>query len=176
MFDHFCFDDAGGCRLIGEIITYAGITAPTANVLACDGTSYLRDDYPDLYDVIGVAFGADDADHFNVPNLIGRVGVGNGSTDGLTPHAVGDFFGEETHVLEEGELAAHNHSDNGHQHGFQGMVVTPILMGELTPSTGGVATPLLTNYGYADISITGNSDPHNNMQPSLCLSYWIVAT
>lgn len=44
--------------------------------LWCDGASYLRTDYPELFAAIGVMHGAVDDDHFNVPNLCTRVPVG----------------------------------------------------------------------------------------------------
>lgn len=44
--------------------------------LLCDGASYLRADYPDLFAIIGTTFGAVDGTHFNVPNLKGRMVVG----------------------------------------------------------------------------------------------------
>jgi microcystin-dependent protein len=55
----------------GAILPYAGTMAPTGYLL-CDGRSYVKTDYPDLFTVIGTSFGSADATHFNVPDLRGQ--------------------------------------------------------------------------------------------------------
>ena len=55
----------------GSILSYGGTSAPTGYLL-CDGTSYLRADYTDLYTAIGTAYGTADGTHFNVPDLRGQ--------------------------------------------------------------------------------------------------------
>jgi len=175
MFDHFCFDDDPGCRLIGEIVTFAGPSNPSANFLPCDGASLLRSDYPDLFAVIGVAFGAVDGTHFNVPDLRGRIAVGVGTGPGLSTYALGDSGGEETHVLTTSELAAHNHSDSGHNHSEGTTTPTTITIGAGAPAPSALGAVGITGSGSANISNTGSDSPHNNLQPYLALQYFIVA-
>lgn len=161
MFDQFCLDQDQECRMIGEVICFASDTSPNTNWLSCDGASLLRADYPDLFAVIGTTFGAIDGTHFSLPDLQGRAPIGDGTGSGLTPHALGDSFGEEDHVLTVGELASHNHSD------------TPVLL------IGTQVPPPLDGYGPSifpsSTGFTGSDQPHNNMQPSLALHYFIVA-
>lgn len=57
----------GEACLIGSIQLYAVDSLPSG-VLACDGASYLRTDYPMLYSVLPSVFIVD-ADHFTVPDL-----------------------------------------------------------------------------------------------------------
>lgn len=160
MFDLFCFGE-GTCRVIGEIVTYAGSTSPDPKWLPCDGSSLLRVDYPDLFTVIGTIYGAADGTHFNLPDLRGRVAVGDGSGPGLTPRAAGDVFGEETHTLTIGELASHVHGTGN-----------SVLIATATPPPIDVLGP---NPFPAVTGSTGNDDPHNNIQPSLAINYLIVA-
>lgn len=54
----------------GVILGFGGAAAPTGYLL-CDGASYLRGDYPDLFSAIGTAYGTADATHFNVPDSRG---------------------------------------------------------------------------------------------------------
>jgi len=175
MFDHFCFDDDPGCRLIGEIVTFAGSSNPSTNFLPCDGASLLRSDYPDLFTVIGTTYGAVDSSHFSVPDLRGRTPVGAGTGSGLSPRALGSTFGEETHQLTTSELAAHTHSDAGHVHSEGtaapsiGAAITGVPVASAVPSVG------VTGTGNASISTTGSDTPHNNIQPSIALNYFIVA-
>jgi microcystin-dependent protein len=66
---------------------------PPEGYLLCDGTSHLRADYPDLFDVIGTTFGAADGTHFNVPDLrqrfpLGKAASGTGAALGATGGAI----------------------------------------------------------------------------------------
>ena len=53
----------------------------------CDGTEYAIDDYPDLWNIIGAAYGGDGTNTFKVPNLQGVTVMGSGTlnfpTDGI---------------------------------------------------------------------------------------------
>src|SRR5919198_3864036 len=173
MFDHFCFDDEAGCRMIGEIVTFAGATSPAPNWLPCDGASLLRADYPDLFTVIGTTYGAIDGSHFNLPNLIGRVGVGAGTTSGLSPHSLGDAFGDETITLGIGDIPSHSHSDLGHSHveGSAAPAVGAAITGVPVPSA--IPSAGVTGTGNANLSSAGGDGAHDNVQPSLALNYFI---
>jgi len=175
MFDHFCFNDEMGCRLIGEIVTFAGSSNPSANFLPCDGASLLRSAYPDLFAVIGVSFGSVDSTHFNVPDLRGRVPVGVRTGPGLSTYALGDQGGEETHVLTTGELASHSHTDVGHTHPEGTTIPTTITIGAGAPAPSAVGSVGVTGSGSASLTNTGSDAPHNNLQPYLALQYFIVA-
>jgi len=175
MFDHFCLDEDQECRMIGEVVTFAGPTNPNVNWLPCDGASVLRTDYPDLFTVIGTTYGSVDGTHFNVPDLRGRVIPGVGSGPGLSTYALGQVGGEETHVLTVGELASHNHSDTGHSHTES--AASPSVGAAITgvPVPSAVPVPAITGTGFASITSTGSDNPHNNVQPYIALNYFIVA-
>jgi len=160
MFDGFCFNQ-GVCRVIGEIIAFAGPASPDAKWLTCDGRSLVRADYPDLFTVIGVTYGAVDSTHFNIPDLRGRAALGSGTGSGLSPRSAGDSIGEETHTLTIGELASHVHGTGN-----------SVLIATATPPPLDVLGP---NPLPAITGSTGNDDPHNNIQPSLVINYLIVA-
>jgi microcystin-dependent protein len=71
-----------GATPIGGIIDYAGSTAP-AGWLLCYGQSLLRADYPDLYNAIGVTYGAADGTHFSLPDCRGRASFGKDNMGGV---------------------------------------------------------------------------------------------
>jgi len=174
MFDNFCFRQ-GTCRVVGEIIPYAGDASPNASWLLCDGASLLRADYPDLFVVIGTTFGNVDSTHFNVPDLRGRVPVGVGSGAGLTARALGDNFGEENHTLITSETPSHSHADSGHTHS-EGTAIPAVgaaIVGVPIPSA--VPGIGVTGVGFASISNAGADGSHNNLQPALAINYLIVA-
>lgn len=147
--------------MVGLIIAYM-TESPPANVLPCDGSTYLREDYPALYEALDVHFIVD-VDSFIVPDLRGRTIIGVGDGSGLTSRNTGDNGGEETHQLTESELAAHNHSielTTGVPGVAPGEVVfdtTVPIVSDLTGSTGG------------DVA-------HNNMPPYYALNYGVIAS
>ena len=147
--------------VIGLITAYM-TESPPANILPCDGSTYLREDYPALYEALDT-FYIVDADNFNVPDLRGRTIIGVGEGSGLSSRFTGDVGGEESHQLTESELASHNHSI------------------ELTTGVPGVApgevsfdvtVPLATDF----TGVTGDDTPHNNMQPYYALNYGVIAS
>jgi len=135
---------------------------PPPNVLPCDGSTYLRVDFPELYAVLDTFFIVD-ADHFIVPDLRGRTIIGAGDGSGLTTRNTGDIGGEETHQLSESELASHVHTIP--------LTATTLAVepGEVTVLT---PVPILTQ----NTGSTGGDEAHNNMQPFFALNYGIVAS
>jgi len=174
MYDNFSFG-LGSCRMIGELIFYAGPTSPDAKWLLCDGASLLRADYSDLFTVIGTTYGAVDSMHFNLPDFRSRIPLMAGTGSGLSTYALGDAVGEETHTLVTSEVPSHTHTDAGHTH----------VEGNATPSVGaaitGVPVPSaipsigVTGSGSAALTSSGGDGAHNNIQPILACNVLIVA-
>jgi len=163
--------------MLGTIFPYA-TTNPPAGSLACDGASYLRADYPELYAALDSAFIVD-ADNFIVPDLQGRTVIGVGSGAGLTTRGAGAAGGEETHVLVTSELASHTHgvTDPTHAHteGVAAPAVGAALVGVPIPS----AVPGLGMTGFSGTGLTinaaGSDAAHENMPPFTALGYAIWA-
>lgn len=174
MFDMFSYNE-GACRMIGELIWWAGNASPDSRWLVADGTSLLRADYPDLFNVIGTIYGAADGAHFNLPDLRGRVSIAAGQGAGLSNYNVGDTGGEETHTLTVQETAAHTHSDAGHSHSESAAIaaVGAAITGVPVPSA--VPGISVTGTGFANIGNTGGNNAHNNIQPYLTFLCLIVA-
>lgn len=141
----------------GFVYSFAGSKAP-AGFLLCDGAAYSRTAYSELFDAIGIIYGAGDGSTtFNVPNYAGRVLVGSGG--GYTLGATG---GEATHTLTVNEMPSHTHDVNN-QNTKQYVVA------------GGSTYGLITNSSGDKSGATGSDQPHNNMQPYSVCNY-IIAT
>lgn len=138
-----------------------------ANWLACDGNTYLRETWPELYAVLHSSF-IIDADHFFVPNLRGRIPIVAGSGAGLTPRVIGQSGGEEGHVLTTAELAVHSHprDASGKQEG-----TLYNEAGALGYAAGAFGGEFLTQGGNA-----GSGASHNNMPPFYVVQFSIVAS
>lgn len=170
MLDEFTFNNSG-CRMIGELIAYAGSSSPLPSQwLLCDGTSVLRADFPDLFAVIGTAYGAVDVSHFNLPDLRGATLIGQGSG-----YTLATLVGEAQHTLVVGEMPSHSHTDTGHVHteitaiAAIGAAITGVPVPSAIPGVG------VTGSGNASLTSTGGDGAHNNMQPSMPITYLIVA-
>jgi len=146
----------GTCRMIGEVVAFAASTSPSENWLLCNGDSYLRDEYPDLFNVIGTVFGAVDITHFNVPDMRGRVIMGTGP--GFAFSADG---GEQNATITIDSMPSHDHAID---HYFTALALAPGELPVLIPD------PFVTVTG-----LTGGDQEHNNLQPFLVLNYFIVA-
>lgn len=140
---------------IGEIKTTGSATIPSGCLL-CDGATYDRVDYPDLYTALAPAFIVD-ADSFKTPDL--RQSFISGTS---VSGDVGTTGGEATHTLDVSEIPSHSHT-------------IPLTTTTLAVEPGEVAVlspiPILT----ASTGDTGGSGSHNNLPPYIELMYYIVA-
>ena len=102
---------------VGTILPYGSETLPTdGKFLPCDGTERLKTDYPDLFDIIGDKYGTPSSNgYFKLPNLQGRVPIGNGDdndgTDSCTFElgAATVYGGKYNHTLTYPQMPAHRH-------------------------------------------------------------------
>jgi len=161
--------------MVGEIIPWAGSTVPNAKWLQCDGASLLRSAYPDLFTVIGTAYGSVDGTHFNIPDLVERVPLGFGHVTGFTNYALGAKGGAEKHTMVTGEMPAHTHTDLGHTHADNNATPTLIAIGAGVPAPSAVPSVTVTGVGVANIQSTGGGTPLDLRQPYLAINFMIVA-
>jgi microcystin-dependent protein len=104
----------------GSIIAYAGLNPPELYFL-CDGREVSRILYPHLFNAIGTLYGSGDGTTtFNVPNLQGRIPVGQ--KDGSSYFStIADSGGVDDVTLTTDQMPSHNHngitnSNGSHTH------------------------------------------------------------
>lgn len=152
----------------GMVLPFAGSTAPSGFLL-CYGQAVSRTTYADLFTVISTTYGVGDGSStFNLPDLRGRIIAGLDNLGGSSANRITDaqadslagVFGTETHTLTTAEMPAHSHG----------------LTTFKTNTTGSNPRHLLdgnSNNSAATTDSAGSGDAHNNVQPTIFMSYII---
>ena len=157
---------------IGEIKVFSGNFEPDG-WLYCNGLLLPIYKYPDLFAVIGNTYGGDGRTTFALPDLRGRVPMGEGAGAGLTNRLLGQEGGAETVTLTESQLPAHDHTLRATN--SSATQTTPsgnILARASTPQYLNATTSVLM--GTDSIGSTGGNAPHANVQPFSVLQFIIA--
>lgn len=140
--------------MIGAMIPYVG-DAPTYT-LEMDGSTYSKDDYPDLYDQVPDSWKS--GDNFTLPDMSWRSAIGFDDTGS----AVGETGGEQGHTLTLQEMPQHTHQYNQYTFGIDVESVG-------IPDPTGVGQPALAQ----TTTSAGGDQEHNNMPPYLSVKWGI---
>jgi len=165
---------------VGEIRLFGGNFAPR-NWALCNGQTINISQNQALFALIGTAFGGNGVSTFQLPNLQGRLPVGQGVGPSLSPRIVGQFAGEENVTLTQSTMPAHSHPLNASTVTANTAAVGPGVLPGAVPSpehfytivdgTSPAPTPHTLDAG--SVAQYGGSTPHNNLMPTLCVSYII---
>ena len=153
----------------GTIVQSAAINEP-AGWYNCDGRILTIEMHEELFNAIQFAYSGNFSGEdlsFNIPDMRGRVGVGYGPGNGLTPRNLAVIGGAETHTLTVGEMPAHNHD------GYTGYAGSAAESESVAQSGIGSAQVAGSNEHRHTIPLQGGGSAHNNMQPYLVLRYLI---
>jgi len=160
---------------MGEIRMVAGTFAP-AGWAFCDGSILAISEYETLYNLIGTTYGGDGQSTFALPDLRGRGPVHMGPLSGGQTYTLGEMAGVEQVTLNTPQIPAHTHvpqatTNNGNtsspENARWARVTSNPPYRDQDPSvTMGTA-------GTAISGSVGGSQPHENMQPYLTISFII---
>ena len=147
----------GGNAIVGSVMIWHGSTAPSS-YLICDGTTYSKSQYPDLYDALGSDYQIS-AEQFKVPDFRGLVPIGAGTHQDANSKpktfTLGTEYGEYEHGLSISELPRTN-------------VIFVGTGGNFTSAYDGTGGGVFSADQYGGAS-------HNNIQPSLTVNFIIKA-
>lgn len=147
----------GDFCMIGAIVAILNDTTPP-HMLLCDGSTFLKVDYPQLYDVLPALLIIDPATG-KVPDL--RETFVLGASVGIPEHDTG---GSDEHTLTETEMPAHRHL-------YDKEIYNIDVESVGIPDPFGVGIPPIPTL----TSSTGGGNAHNNMPPYYALKYAVIA-
>jgi microcystin-dependent protein len=144
---------------------------PPRNWAFCNGQTIAINTNQALFALLGTSYGGNGVNNFQLPNLQGRVPLGQG-----TGVPMGQVSGEATHTLAINEMPSHTHSLNAVQTigvndvNGNGEWLAGIPQGYSPPQT----PASTTNIAPSSLLNAGNGQAHENRQPYLCINFVIA--
>jgi len=133
----------------------------------CNGQTMPINQNQALFSLLGTTYGGNGMTTFALPNLQGKVPVHMGSG-----FALGQTGGEASHTLSIAEMPQHAHVFQGTTNNADNPAVTGNLMA--TSANLYTAANNLTTLDPSTVGNAGGSQPHENMQPYLAVSFCIA--
>ena len=162
---------------VAEIRMFAGSFAPKGWAL-CDGQLLPISQNTALFSLLGTTYGGDGRVTFGLPNLMGTAPMQQGQGPGLSLRDLGETGGEPNVTLLTSEIPTHNHTVSAFD--GSGEVTTPDGALWASAMIGRAGTNMYSNQAPNVVmnpmttTITGGSQPHNNMPPYLCVTFIIA--
>jgi microcystin-dependent protein len=160
---------------LGEIRLFAGNFAPRYNAL-CNGQTMSIAQNSALFSLLGTYYGGDGTTTFCLPNLQGRLPVGQGQAPGLSNYTIGATMGQESVTLASGQMPMHTHllipsgsaaTQNLPSGQFPAALQAP-FNGFYVKDANKTGNPLYMNPGA--LQTAGGNQPHENRMPSMAIS------
>jgi microcystin-dependent protein len=162
-------------QYVGEIRMFGGRFAPQGWFL-CDGSRIPISEFEMLFTLIGTTYGGDGQSTFSVPDLRGRVPVGQGTFQGMT-YVIGEQGGVETVTLTKAQMPNHNHPFFGSVDTAASSTPNNAVPASLSVAAGSHAYG--TDVPYREIEThtvepVGENGLHTNIQPYLAVNFIIA--
>jgi len=149
---------------------FAGNFAPNGWMF-CEGQTLPISENDVLFQLIGTTYGGDGEETFNLPNLASRIPIHMGTGPDGTTYQIGEAAGTESETLTVQQIPNHTH---------------PLLAGGAASSRNPANLVMGASSGDAyattfdevtmnaqSVTPAGGSQPHENMQPFLCVNFII---
>ncbi len=157
---------------IGEIRTF-GFTFAPRGWATCEGQLLPIAQNEALFALLGTTYGGDGRTTFALPDLRGRVAVGNGQGQGLSLYRQGQRGGEEQVTLTADQLPSHSHDVRARDR--RGGSRRPVgrFLARVTRGRSYAAEQDALMHPEM-VAETGGGQPHPNLQPHLALNVCIA--
>lgn len=153
---------------IGEIRMFAGNFAPL-NWMLCQGQVLPISQYDTLYNLIGTTYGGNGQTTFALPNLQGRLPLHQTGN-----YPIGLIGGTEQVTLITQQLPVHSHPMAASQNNATSNTVTGNVVGSVGATQIYREVPAASAMANQACSLVGGNQPHENMQPYLCINFIIA--
>jgi len=159
---------------VAEIRIFSGNFAPKGWAL-CNGQLLPISQNTALFSLLGTMYGGDGKSTFALPNLQGSVPIFWGQSRGGSYFDQGQQSGSTTVTLVQSEIPVHNHNIAGALDPSDTNVPTGnVISRSVGASVYNTTLTGATNLAPEALTIMGNSQPHNNMQQFLTLTFIIA--
>lgn len=158
---------------LGEIRMFGGNFAP-AGWAFCDGQLLAISEHNALFTLLGAAYGGDGHSTFALPDLRGRLPLHMGTYNNGPVYPLALSGGVETVTLMSNQLPSHSHGAQAAS--SDGTVVSPnnAVWAQATSINAFSTASADINMAPQAVADAGGNGPHDNMMPSLCLSFIIA--
>lgn len=161
---------------LAEVRIFTGNFAPKGWA-QCDGQLMPISQNTALFSLLGTTYGGDGKSNFALPNLQGSIPMQAGQGPGLTLRDLGETGGEQTVTLLQTEMPAHTHGAMASTGSDAATPVNNAWASGQKLGGGDVYTPTSPQNVPMNpfaLSISGGSQPHNNLAPFLGLNFIIA--
>lgn len=158
---------------IGEIRMFGGNFAP-AGWAFCHGQLMSIAENETLFVLIGTTYGGDGQSTFALPDLRGHIPIHQGTGSGLSTRVIGEQAGSESTTLIVNQIPAHLHAAQNAATSAAADRRNPKGAKFAKPRESAYATPgTVVPLNSVTSGAAGGSQPHENVQPFLCISFII---
>ena len=165
---------------LGAVKLFAG-NFPIRGYAVCQGSLLSIQQNAALFAILGTTYGGNGTTNFALPDLRGRLPLGAGQGVGLSPYVLGQIGGAESVQLTTQTSPSHQHSLNATKVSTTTVTAgSGVITGTLNASDGAfytapgeagfTTTPMSANA----VTAMGGNQPHNNIQPTMALTYLIA--
>ncbi|GAA4772769.1 MULTISPECIES: phage tail protein [Flavobacterium] len=168
---------------IGEIKIFGFNFAPQS-YMTCQGQILSIAQNTALFSLLGTTYGGNGQTTFALPNLQGRVPIGQGTGPGLPTYTMGQVGGTPTTTLISSNMPIHNHAatginvripvtsaseDSSATNNYIGNAVNDTF-GPVASPTNSLGAPVVSG----STAMAGGSQPFSIMNPYLAINYSIA--
>ena len=157
---------------VGQIMAVPYNFAPTGWA-DCNGQLISIASNTALFSLLGTQYGGNGTTNFALPDLRGRVMVGEGSGPGLSPVDIGESGGSAQTTILTSNLPAHTHPLEANTSAGTTSIPTNNVLANTSDSDHEYSTT--SNVTMSPTGSVGGNLPINNMQPYTGLKY-VIAT
>ena len=151
-----------------------GGSFPPNGWMTCDGQILAISEYETLFNLIGTTYGGDGQNTFALPNLSARVPIHMGTARTGTSYQIAQTGGVPQVTLTAGQTPVHSHGFVADNNGANTNQTAPTNNFYGAPSAFQMYSSTATGlHPMMTLGQAGGSQPHENLQPFLAITYII---